>query len=341
MGRILILCLAVQIFSACSAETGAHSRGTALTSDVEHPLGRNLIAPGLADPNVIIDAEGAFVVTGTGPDFRVPVLHARGLEALRAATATEALSERPRWGLKPMGAEIIRIGDHYVMYFVSKHKARKVNCLAVATSRSATGPYQLVSDKGPMYCPEGILGVIAPHPFRDGATRLYLLFSLFSGERGRADKGIYLARLSDDGLRLESEPTKLIGADQEWENGHIEGPALLKHQGRYHLFYSGSTYKARRNPYAVGYAYADKITGPYTKARDNPFLNSSPGVVNPGSQAILADDCGNVLLFFHAYNNVEMVGRRSSYVTRLSFVDRKPTIDRDFDYGSYACNRAR
>ena len=239
-----------------------------------------------------------------------------------------------------MGAEIIRAGDYYVMYFVAKHRVRNVNCLAVASSKYIVGPYRIISEKEPLFCPAGIIGVIAPNPYQDGETGLHLLFSMFSGERGHANKGVYITKMSDDGFTVKGEPIKLIGVDQEWEHGHVEGSTLIRNEKRYYLFYTGSTYKAKRNSYAIGYASSEKITGPYTKASDNPLLQSAEGYFNPGSQAVIQDKCGNILLFFHAYPNSKMTEKRSSYVSKLHFVNKKPVIDHKFDYGSYACNNS-
>jgi len=338
MRRILICLTAALIFFPCSTETVPYLAATLASAETSQPINKNLVARRLADPGVFVDSDGKFIITGTGPDFNVPILHAKSLKGLSAAIEQEALPNRPSWGLKPMGAEIARAGDRYVLYFASRHQARDINCLGVATSDSTIGPYRLISDKNPMFCPEGILDVIAPNPFRDDATGLYLLFSMFSGQRGHANKGIYIAKMSEDGLKVEREPTKLIGVDREWENNHIEGSTLFRHGGKYYLFYSGSTYKAVRSSYAVGYAYADKIMGPYTKPTDNLLLKSSEEFFNPGSQGIVQDRCGNVLLFFHAYDDPSMARKRSSYVTKLNFVGDKPVIDRNFDYRTYECN---
>lgn len=336
---VFIILFSLSLYSCATENVQPYSKRSPTTTKLPQPVSKNLVAPGIADPFIITDSGGQVVVTGTGGDrdFNVGLSRARSLKGLQTAKRQEALPKRPEWGRKPMGAEIMQLGDHYLMYFVSKHRLRDVNCLAVASSRDIGGPYRVISDKEPLFCPDGIIGVIAPNPYRDSDNRNYLLFSMFSGVKGHANKGIYIAEMSGDGLTIKGEPRKLIGVDQKWENGHIEGSSLIRYSDKYYLFYTGSTYKAKNHSYAVGYAYSDKIMGPYKKASDNPLLRTSGEYFNPGSPDVMQDKCGNFLLFFHAYSDPNMTGKRSTYASKLNFSNNKVTIDGHFDLSTYEC----
>ena len=69
----------------------------------------------------------------------------------------------------------------------------------------------------------------------------------------------------------------------------IEGPCVVKHDGRYYCFYSGSNYQTAR--YGVDYVVADHPLGPYSDQGDHArVLHSVPGkvrgrVITPSSLA--------------------------------------------------------
>lgn len=56
---------------------------------------------------------------------------------------------------------------------------------------------------------------------------------------------------------------------KEWDSKGIEGAYVIKHQGKYYLFYSSWT-----RGYEIGYATADKVDGPWHKCAGNPFYGA-------------------------------------------------------------------
>lgn len=333
----VVFFLALPVFTVAGTAPQSQTKHNASTRNAP-PILENLLATRLADPFLISDKTGLLVLTGTAPNLNVPILTAATLQRLHSSTPKDALNAPPSWGLKPMGAEIAAFPNHFALYFVSKHRRRNVNCLAVAKSHNLAGPYFLVSTDAPLYCPDDIIGVIAPSHYQNGPNEHFLLFSMFQGTRGRAAKGIYIIRLSPDGLTTIGNPVKLLGVDQSWEKGHIEGPSLVRRDNTYYLFYTGSTYNDKSGSYAIGYASSDSLFGPYVKSPYNPLIASQHGYFNPGSQGIFHDQCGNYLLSFHAYPNEEMIGKRNSYLTRLIFAENRLLIDSRFDYNYYTCN---
>jgi arabinan endo-1,5-alpha-L-arabinosidase len=107
----------------------------------------------------------------------------------------------------------------------------------------------------------------------------------------------------------------LITADQPWEGILVEAPTLWKHAGRYYLFYSANAYTSRR--YAVGYAVAENILGPYQKAAQ-PLLstNLKAGVVGPGGQDLVEDALGDTWMLFHSW---AAEGVRKMFITQLAW----------------------
>ena len=81
----------------------------------------------------------------------------------------------------------------------------------------------------------------------------------------RDEQGEYLLKEHYDGSMV-----KQIAKCYEWDSAGIEGAYVIKHNNKYYLFYSSWT-----NGYDIGYAVADRMTGPWVKSEDNPIYGSS------------------------------------------------------------------
>ena len=83
----------------------------------------------------------------------------------------------------------------------------------------------------------------------------------------------------------------------------IEGPCVIKHDGRYYCFYSGANYQTDR--YGLDYVVADHPLGPYTGQGDHArVLSSSPGHVRgPGHNDIATSPDGkSQYVVYHAWD---------------------------------------
>jgi len=110
---------------------------------------------------------------------------------------------------------------------------------------------------------------------------------------------IYAQQLSTDGRTLLRERHLLLANDLDWEGHLIEGPYLTRQDGRYYLFYAGNDFTSPS--YGIGYAVADKISGPWRKATE-PLLKSHPRWSAPGHASVSVGTNGEPRLFFHAYH---------------------------------------
>lgn len=72
----------------------------------------------------------------------------------------------------------------------------------------------------------------------------------------------------------DGRPIDKVAKYHNWDSIGIEGAYVVKKHGTYFLFYSSWT-----RGYEIGYATADKITGPWTKHSSNPFY----GAQNPSA----------------------------------------------------------
>ena len=147
------------------------------------------------------------------------------------------------------------------------------------------GPYELVgewSNTGDIS--EGWNGAFDTHIFIDDDNQPYLFWP------GRGISGIFGVKLNPDRMNeFMGKPVHLFGfnPEHEWERygemneypgvAWIEGPWVIKHNGKYYIEYSASG--TQWKTYAEGYYTAKSPLGPYRYAGNNPLLRKTEGLV--------------------------------------------------------------
>jgi len=97
-------------------------------------------------------------------------------------------------------------------------------------------------------------------------------------------------------FRSKPEQAWEIRSGDEWRWN--EGPFLLKSEDKYFLMYSANFYASR--DYSVGYAIAEKPTGPFIKANHNPILSSNcPEFSGPGHNSVTTSPDGKELIIVY------------------------------------------
>lgn len=172
-----------------------------------------------------------------------------------------------------------------------------------------------------MVCPVELGGAIDPATFMEGDGERYLLWKT-DGNCCGLDTWITIQKLSPDSLKLEGTPTRLIRQDQSWEGDVIEAPTLWQRAGRYYLFYSANWYDEH---YAIGYATADALLGPYKKSPD-PLLQTRKELrlIGPGGQDVVNVGDGRAMLFYHSWS--EQSDYRGLNVDRLNWEQGTPAV---------------
>ncbi len=141
------------------------------------------------------------------------------------------------------------------------------NGSGISVADQITGPYKILSKKP-----------LAPFPtndltlFQDENGKVYAFFNdgFFNAEKHPESKhSIYVAELDLEKGELKEEPRKLITQQSGFEAPGIEGSHMVKVDGIYYLFYSGWG-----EGYAVGYATASNIYGPYTRGENSPLFGA-------------------------------------------------------------------
>lgn len=258
------------------------------------PRYSNPVLPGdYPDPSVLRDGSDYWAVTTSG-GWRPAFTMLASRDLVNWVVAGSVLRKPPAWAQGDFWApEIIKRGRSYLVYYAARSGRRR--CVGVA---SASRPTAFFRDRGRVVCSS--LGAIDPLPVYDEAGRFFLVWKEDGNSRGRPTP-IMAAPLRPDGLRLAGSKRELFRADQPWETGVVEGPAMTRHDGRLYMFYSAGYCCGPSCNYAMGVARSSSLMGPWEK-HPGPILQSGPAFRCPGhSSAVVGPDHADYLLY-HAYS---------------------------------------
>jgi len=270
-----------------------------------------------ADPFVLVVGGVHYAYSTSSGDRHVPVLTAGSL--FRGASLGDALPTLPAWAAQSPSlvwapSVLARPGGFVLYYTVGAPDGRQ--CISVARSGDPAGPF-VDRSSGPFICPDPG-GAIDPSPFVAPNGRVFLQWKSI-------DDGLIVAsELTADGLRLVGSAQPLVGADQPWEAGVVEGPTMVADGRRYYLFYSGNDWRTAN--YAVGYAVCDAPLGPCRKPASGPWLASSDDAQGPGGPEVFRDADG-LWMVVHAWVGGHVGypdGARTMFVLRLAFTRSGP-----------------
>lgn len=235
--------------------------------------------------------------------------------------------------------EVSRTSAGFVLYYTAHAPDLKrpdgagSQCISLAVSDTPDGPF-IDSSAGPLVCQADLGGSIDATPFVDADGVRYLIWKN-DGNCCALPTRFFIQRLSADGLRLSGKPADLgVVNDEPWEGALIEAPTLVLHDGTYYLFFSANGYDTEF--YAVGYATATKVTGPYTDASENPILASAwdrpvtSRARGPGHQSVVATADGQLWMAYHAWDEDAVgygnYGRRAVWIDKLTLSDGKASV---------------
>jgi beta-xylosidase len=237
----------------------------------------------------------------------VNVQTARSRDLVHWQYVGEALPKLPAWARSGFtwAPTVAATASGYVLYFTARDAASGRQCVGTATSAAPEGPFAPTADS-PLVCQVEQGGSIDASAFVDDDGTHYVLWKN-DGNCCRLETWLYAQAVSPDGLTLVGEPTRLIRGEPGWEGNLVEAPTLWKRNGKYYLFYSANGFNGPS--YAVGYAVADAVFGPYQKA-GKPLLATGAtagAVFGPGGQDVVTKD-GHTWLLYHAWNSVTATG---------------------------------
>lgn len=275
----------------------------------------------LADPFVLED-DGWYYIYGTNAENGIVVYRSRDMrtwsDLCGRAKERLALHKDDVWGEKWFWApEVYRVGDKYLMtYSAEEH-------ICYAESDSPCGPF-VQREKRP-YLPNE-KGIDSSFFIDDDGTP-YIFWVRFT--HGNV---IWVAEMSRDLSEVKLETARrLIDVEEgTWEHRQArvaEGPAVVKHKGKYYLTYSCNDYQSQ--DYAVGVAVAESVMGPYERHPENPILHRHAGYVGTGHHTLTPTPRG-LYMVYHAHFSGEKIHPRQTLIAPIRFVR-----DRDWGKGRY------
>ncbi|GBF06739.1 glycoside hydrolase family protein [Deinococcus aerius] len=304
----------------------AGGSGPAVTRPAAPTTFRNpVIDENFPDPFILKVGNTYHAYATNSANANVP--HAVSRDLVRWEFVGDAMPVLGTWaqGGRTWAPEVARVGNRYVLYYTAQDEDSGRQCIGAATATSPAGPFRDSSGK-PLVCQVGEGGSIDASPFLDTDGQRYLLWKN-DGNCCNQATHIYLQPLDATGLRLTGKATALIQNFQLWEGNVIEAPTLYRQGGVYYLLYSGGPFDSEY--YAVGYATASRITGPYRKAPENPILVSKGAVAGPGHQTVVTDGAGKTWLAYHAWTAGRIgdaAGYRSLRLDPITFAGGKVTV---------------
>ncbi len=225
----------------------------------------------IGDPFVLAEGSGYYLFA-TGGSIGFNVWRSGNLRTFEKSKALKKVN----WASGDYWApEVYKVGEQYVMLFTARMRENGSLRTGVAFASSPQGPYE--DPLGKPLMDFGYATIDATLSW-DDAGNPYLIYVRDCSENfenGRQESHIYGVRLSDDLLSVQGDPVLLLKPEGEWETRSgdplwNEGPAVVKHDGKYYLFYSVNGYWMKE--YSVSVAVADAPLGPYTKQENNPLL---------------------------------------------------------------------
>lgn len=203
------------------------------------------------------------------------------------------------------------------------------SCIGVGTSASPTGPFvdagaPVVEPELATNCCSGAYRATIDHPdvIADANGQLYILFGGFQG-------GLYVRKLSSDGLTSDKSSELQVAADNRYEGGN-----WWFHDGYYYLFASATNCcNGPLSGYGVFVGRATSPSGPYIDAQGISMAAVNPGgtpvlvmngntIVGPGGNVVFTDEAGQDYVFYHGILLPSPYYKGTvSYTARPAFVD--------------------
>lgn len=219
---------------------------------------------------------------------------------------------QPGWAKGDFWApELVYDHGRVLVYYVGRKRGGSL-CVAVATAPNPAGPY---TDHGPMVCQED--GSIDPAFARDEKGKPFLVWKE-DGNSIRKPTILWAQPLTDTLTQLTDSPTQiLVNEPASWEGGVVEAPYVLRHGGKFYLFYAGNGCCGIECNYAEGVARADHLLGPWVKDPANPIIRPNASWRCPGHGSAVTTQAGKDYFLYHAYPVEGTI-----YLGRESVLDR-------------------
>ncbi len=281
---------------------------------------------GFADP-FVLKVRGRYYAYATAAVDRPP----DGSLIFRILTSTNLIEWREAGLAMPaLGAsyyrywapEVMADNGRFLLYY-AVHTDEFVASIRVAVAERPEGPFV---DSGHDLTGALFAWAIDPHVFRDhdGQWYLYITIEYWDDPQGYTGSGNAVVRLRDP-FTVEGAPARVTPPRHPWELFEarrpekggvdwytVEGPAVLRHRGRYYEMFSGGCYY--RDNYAVSYATSSTPMGPggmrdaswrdwEDATGDGRLMHGTPNqVIGPGHNSLVrGPNNADLYIAYHAW----------------------------------------
>ena len=260
---------------------------------------------GIGDPFVLNDGDSYYLyATSSEKGFRC--WRSKDLKSWTDCGSCYASSS---WGENSFWApEVYKREEKYYLLYTARWSLNHSLRTGLASSGSPEGPFADVTD-GPLF--DLGYATIDATLFFDDDGKIYLYYVRDCSEnviKGVHTSVIYGVEIDGTLTSFSSEPKVISYPFEDWEKQSgpdwlwNEGPAVIKHAGRYYLNYSANFYAGR--DYCVGCSESDEPLGPFIKYPDNPILKSGAGDFSgPGHNSFFRTDDGRLMTAFHIHTD--------------------------------------
>lgn len=248
----------------------------------------------------------------------IPIMESSDLTSWQRAASVFNEDTKPSFisGVLPACPDIAYVSDKYLLYY-SLSKDYSNSGIGVATADLISGPY---IDRGRVIqATSSVSGVSSPAFFQDGDVN-YLVFGNFNG--------IYLVRLSADGLRTAGNPVKIASTV-------FDAPYIIKYEDKYYLFATvGLTEGGASCTCTQVVGRADRVEGPYyNKSLDKMedgyselLIGNSSKFVGAGHGTVLTLSDGSTWILYNAYDLSKVDKGRTLMLDRIEWKGGWPTV---------------
>jgi hypothetical protein len=295
----------------------------ALTRTQEHLTVGPAYASDFPDPSIIEVGGRYFAYSTQSGGANIPVITSGDLVGWGARG--DALPVLPSWAIAgstwaPSAARDPSGG--YELFYTARDRATGLECIGRATSASPLGPFIDHANR-PFLCQVSLGGSIDPYLFADNGTD-YLVWKS-DGAAGQPQQ-LWAQQLQAGDTALVAASALLLSASSSWEDGVVEGPAMLRTATGLFLYFSGNRWSSPA--YAIGVVGCDTPLGPCVNTPTGTDVSRDSHLIGPGGASFFTAKDGRAMMAYAAWSgsSVPPAGRRELYLDTVDTMGTSPNL---------------
>ena len=302
----------------------AASSSPALTTVTLERKTTGAVYPGnFPDPSILV-AKGRYYAYSTqSAGENIQLISSSDL--LHWSTPRDALPVLPSWakaGFTWAPAVAHSPTGGYEMFYSARDPQLGTLCIGRAVSATPLGPF-VDASKQPYLCQTSLGGSIDPYVFSAHGTD-YLIWKS-DGANGKPQQ-LWSERLDANHDALVGVPSLLLSATSSWEDGVIEGPAMLQSDGGLFLYFSGNHWSS--STYAIAAVGCNTPLGPCVESPTGQEVSTLSGLRGPGGPTFFVTPNGQAMMAFAVWSGAPgtATGRRSLYIDTVESTGTLPSL---------------